>query len=720
MVDGEPGKENDMSGPACPTARWRNRRRKLIVASLAAATLLAPFRADTHAQTRSLDLVGHLTGGGVRAVALEGERAYAGIGHRLVVLDAAPPGPIAVLGTTGLLPGIPVDIRVQGDLALVATTDSPALVLVDVSAPRQPRILSTTPLEGEVGAVDVANGHAFVGGWDWRTDVGEVGWLWALDLRDPAAPVVVGRFSRLLQPLAPWVVDLAIAGDRAFVTLGDVLVVDIADPTRLREVTTFGLEGVEGAGIALAGNRAYVAVAAGVDTNALRVFDIADPDHPNPLASAPLPRIPLSVAVRGQRAYVGLSFLDTFGCGTGPDDFGRVEVLDIGGPGDPVSLGTVTLPYNAYALAVDAADRVLAAAGGLQQIDFADPPNAAATAVMATAMGGVTGLAAMGEHVFVANRRTTYDSSDPYREHIVAVDVRDPARPQTVGEIEVRRGLGDPLVAAGGVIYNLDWPSQSLELIDARDPTRLRRLAALSFGDYAYPYTLALADGYAYVTLRGEIAVVDVRAPAAPFEVSRIRVIGMESGGLAVDRGLLFVQRETGASSPNSRRQLLAFDVRDPGHPRQVGTLDLVGDEGRLSAIVADSGFVVLSGAMIVDAREPTRLRPWLRLDPVRIGTRAAVIRDHRLYTVAGNCLRAFDLTSPGPPVEIAALTEPGPTPYLRALDAVGDTVYLANDAGGILIARFGNNPPSPGSACLSTTWLPARSAAYLPFALRR
>lgn len=290
---------------------------------------------------------------------------------------------------------------------------------------------------------------------------------------------------------------------------------------------------------------------------------------------------------------------------------------------------------------------------------------------MATAMGGVTGLAAMGEHVFVANRRT-YDSGDPYREHIVAVDVRDPARPQTVGEIEVRRGLGDPLVAAGGVIYNLDWPSQSLELIDARDPARLRRLAALPFGDYAYPYALALADGYAYVTLRGEIAVVDVRAPVAPLEVTRIRVV------------------------------------------------DLVGDEGMLGAIVADSGLVVLSGAMIVDAREPTRLRPWLRLDPVRIGTRAAVIRNHRLFTVAGNCLRAFDLTSPGPPVEIAALTEPGPTPYLHALDAVGDTVYIANDAGGLLIARFGGGPPSPGSACLSTTWLRAQSAAYLPFALRR
>ncbi len=699
----------------------RNPIRAVILALILAFLAITPDRApaSAHAQTpsqpkpRSLDIVGHLIGGRVRAVALEGGRIYAGVGRRLVIMDASRLEPTR-LGETGLLPGEPVDIHVAGNLAYVATTDDGALAVVDIADPHRPSTLSTMRIEGEVGGVAVAGGYAYVAGW--ASDF--LGQIWALDLRDPTAPNITGTYQRPPGSDWTWVPDIAIAGRYAFASLGDVVVLDLADPGQPREVATFGLK-AEAAGIAVAGGRAFVPVATGDIDHGLLVFDVAPPDQPKLVTSAALARIPLGIVLRGGRAYVGLSYLDTFGCGTGPDDFGRVQVFDLSNPDAPRAVGLATLPGDANAVAAEAPERMLVATGdaGLLRVDVGAGPIDGVARLVPEALADINSLASKGDHVFLAEKEDYAFAGTIYKHHLIAVDVRDPTQPRRVAQIEINRYVDDPLVAAKGVIYNLNSPAQALELIDVRDPAHMRPIARLPLGDY--PHALALGDGIAFVALRKEIVVVDVRAPAAPLEITRFLAFGSPRA-LAVDGGTLFVRLDTGEQ--NSRRELLAIDVRDPGHPRELSRLVLSDPEGITDALAAGDGLVVLDGRVVVDARDPTLLHPWLRLGQDYEFTRAAIIRDHRLYTATAGCLRAFDLTVPGTPAEIAVISDPNVTRWVAAMGAAGDRLYLATSAGGFLVAQLGAAAVAPPAQCGVAVWLPARDAveAYLPLVLTR
>jgi len=59
-------------------------------------------------------------GGQSYAVAVSGNRAYLGMGYRLVVLDVSNPSSPTVLGMSEVLPGIVKGVAVSGNYAYVA------------------------------------------------------------------------------------------------------------------------------------------------------------------------------------------------------------------------------------------------------------------------------------------------------------------------------------------------------------------------------------------------------------------------------------------------------------------------------------------------------------------------------------------------------------------------------------------------------------------------
>ena len=147
-------------------------------------------------------LVGQI-GGHSYAVAVQGPIAYLGVGPRLVLLDVSDPARPAVLGRTGVLPGVVQGVAVSGSHAYVAAGDG-GLRVVDVSDPAHPREVGSCDTPGEAWGVAVSGSYAYVA-------AGDAG-LRIVDVSDPAHPREVGSYDT---PGSAW--DVAVSGSYAYV-----------------------------------------------------------------------------------------------------------------------------------------------------------------------------------------------------------------------------------------------------------------------------------------------------------------------------------------------------------------------------------------------------------------------------------------------------------------------------------------------------------------------
>jgi len=86
---------------------------------------------------QNVELVGQI-GGACRAVAVQGNYAYVGVGPRLVVLDVSDPTKPAIRGQTAVLPAVVRDVALAGGYAYVAVGWA-GLRVVDISDPANPR-----------------------------------------------------------------------------------------------------------------------------------------------------------------------------------------------------------------------------------------------------------------------------------------------------------------------------------------------------------------------------------------------------------------------------------------------------------------------------------------------------------------------------------------------------------------------------------------------------
>ncbi len=230
--------------------------------------------------------------------------------NRTDPLDGLPPvnGVVAVLD----LPGVAVDLAIDGNLALVATRNA-GVAVVDVTDPLRPSLATQVRIAGEALAVGLDRTRGAVADGN--------GGVTLLDLANPASPTLVVRLSLesearaiaiapgtayvgfangqiravdlnvgveqagITLPGAPRIEDLAVQGDLLYVwAAGRLHVVDTAEG-RLTHLTDLDA-GVPGGSLNLrmrlnlSVGRAYAVYPAGVV-----VFDLSDPRAPTVLAT---------------------------------------------------------------------------------------------------------------------------------------------------------------------------------------------------------------------------------------------------------------------------------------------------------------------------------------------------------------------------------------------------------------------------------------------------
>lgn len=243
--------------------------------------------------------------------------------------------------------GEPVALALAGDLAYVLDGQSVrerSLRAFDVSDPLAPALVGALPLEWATGPIAVAGDRAYVGGSD----------LHVVDVSDPSA----------LRDLTPDSFgfsgpnDIAAAGRYIYLAREHrVLIAEVGPDGAIAERARVALTDSGGAAkaLALAAPYLYVGGYARSLDDPLIVLDVSDPAAPQLAAEISSSFIYDDVAVDGARLFAlrgGPSF----------DEGSRLEVYDVADPLDPHRVGLIDLGVRCESMSY--ADGLIAAACG--------------------------------------------------------------------------------------------------------------------------------------------------------------------------------------------------------------------------------------------------------------------------------------------------------------------------------------------------------------------
>lgn len=575
----------------------------------------------------------------VRDVALGNGLAYvAAGGGGLHVVAPTPPYLRGELRT----PGLAAALRIVGARAyLAAAGNEGGLLVLDLSAPASPRLLSRAPTYGSASALDVAGGLAYVAG-------GLGGGVEIFDVTDPLSPTLRGA---LITPGSA--LGVAVSGQRAYVAAGGcgLQVLDISDPARPQLLGALAT-GDEARAVLVQGQRVFVAAGGA----GLAGFSITA-GLPTPLGRAALspagPGAPraIDLAVDGDRLLVAAE--------TG------AYSLSLGAPFPAALTADQATSAGIVAAYISAAGRYYAGLGGGAVVDStAADARGQPLGPRFTLPGPALDLADRGAALYVAAGDAGLAVLDPTgAQQAQPVEGPCPAATKEEG-LEARRpapcpaptlppssavGLqstalslpgsasavvvsGDRGYVAGGVAglhrldlsdplsptlsLTIDTPGAALGLALAGDLAYVADRSGLQVVDLAagalrgrygapagsFVQDVALAGDRAYLADRGGLLVVDVRDPDQPALAGGAS--GFTAYRLLVSAGLAYVAA--------GKDGLLVFSLADPDSPRLVGAYDTPGAAQDLALrgdtlIVADN-----SGGLLVLRRVPLIERVFL------------------------------------------------------------------------------------------------------------
>lgn len=561
------------------------------------------------------------------AVAAAGSRAYIEAYRQMLVADISDAGSPTVIES--------IEHRNQGGElevweGLLFQAGGLGLQVYDVSVSEKPSYAADSLAFTKTSDVAIRNGWAFVA-------TGQDG-LKVVDSRDPEVPEEIGSLDTPGDAL-----HLAVRGDTAFVADdgGDLRVIDISQPSELIEIGSLALEG-NAVEVALDGDHAYVAA----DRGGLRVVDISDPTSPEEIGHyLDGYRRVTTVDVGGGHAYVG-STHDTV-----------LSVLDIGTPGEPVEIASVSFDAPLTDVAYDQGHLFVAASqAGLRIIDVSSPAAPQEISDINVSSGStVDRVVVSGDSAYVTGSQAA------------VVDIRDRSHPVIVSELHFRGSAGHPTVTNDVVyiptdhygvwIFDVDRPADPEYLGFADNPGTGSAVAVVD--DVA---VLAASDA--------GIRAIDVGSPWTPKESGGLETPGSSELIVGSDHSV-FVSEASG---------LRAYEDGGSSGPIEVGFCPY--EIGNLKAMVlaADTVYLAHSGGVeIISVRDPSNPVVVASID-LRHAASVSVDQSVLYATESTGDLYFYDVSDPSSPEELGSYDSPGVS--FSAVTAIRGTAYLVGYTG--------------------------------------
>ena len=318
----------------------------------------------------------------------------------------------------------PESVFVAGNYAYVASRDSNALEIVNISNPAAPVHAGSISNGGDVKlnspyGVFVAGNYAYVA--STGSDALEI-----VDISNPATPVHAGSISSGGDVKLDYPESVFVAGNYAYVASTGSNALEIVDvsnpatPVHAGSISNGGDVKLSGPrSVFVAGNYAYVASGVSYALEIVDVSNPATPVHAGSISAGGDVKLsgPRSVFVAGNYAYVASEYSDA------------LEIVDVSNPATPVHAGSIT-------------------------------------------NGGIVKLFCP-RSVFVAGNYAYVASANSNALEIV--DVSNPAAPVHVGSIssggDVKLDYPASVFVAGNYVYVASFFSNALEIMQYTNPT---------------------------------------------------------------------------------------------------------------------------------------------------------------------------------------------------------------------------------------------------------
>ena len=622
-------------------------------------------------------------GGSSYAVAVDGSTACLGEGPRVVTLDVSDPTAPRRIGQSEVLPGLVMDVQMDGRYAYAVSLYG-GLHVLELSNPADPRLLSSiNPENPGCWAVVLADGLAYlacnpsglfivdvsspenpvalssgqvpgvmtslalVGHYIYGTDVNSQG-LVAIDVSDPRSPEKVGVFTVRdvpepqhetytfsgVRPCGQWLC-LAAAQD-------GLVVLDLTDPTSPAFAGRYDTP--VASGLFVAREAVYVVD----DMDGLHVVGLSDPTRPEGIG-----RMPTSVdgfefsvqegddrgmAVWGETLYI-------------TDPAYGLTVVDISQPENPRRVGHYETPVPDWLFGVKVRDDyayVIGRTSGFRVVDVADPARMVEVSHDNSRkdvfLQGPFGLEVIGDYAYIA------DANYPF--HVY--DISNPASPVQVGAVfdDAAPDGATDVVIAGQTAYLSGWGAK----------------------DAFYPG-------------RG-LWVVDVGSPNNPQAAGFVDLPNRE-WSLAISGSILYALDGTVDKEDSAPLSLRVLDISDPFHPVEAGEVMMEGmAPGMPTAILVEgnrlyANLMLPMGTRIFDISNP--LQPVEIPGPPMTFSNSPGMAKAGDYLFVGGTI-AYDVSNPAQPVIAGAVTD-----MVGAWECVvvGDRVYVATLKQGLYVYRF-------------------------------
>jgi hypothetical protein len=436
-----------------------------------------------------------------------------------------------------------------------------------------------------------------------------------------------------------------------------------------------------GRDVAVEGSTAYVVsgVPCGSCAGRLDIFDVSTVGQPgggpSRMAGIELMGGPVTLAVLGERAYVGASG-------------GQLHVVDVSNPAAPILV--TTLQIDEIREVATTAGRLFAATeSGLMIFDLANPDSPSMVGVRPFT-GGAKSVALSGVLAFVV-----WGGSGTGGSALSVLDVSEPANPLVLSSIWSTSKAYTVAVSGGRAYLGGGFRYRDLDgfvdVIDVSDPRNPFPEASLDNLDYPVQ-GLAINGDAIYATaadpwvFRGRFYVVDVSDPNEPVLVHAEK-LELQAFGPCIADGIVYFceHRSTGglrfAIAPSdvrpkalstvpssvdvysvdtqanlvytvdSAHMLKIIDCSDSANPQLIGSLETPA-RGEVLEVQGNFAYVGYSmrSASVINVSNP-QLPQIVATIPQASGVVDIVARGSWLYTIGWNGMWVIDISNPVSPL---------------------------------------------------------------------
>ena len=620
----------------------------------------------------SLTLLGRAVSGATKSVSVQGDYAYVGASHFLLVFDISTPGSPVLTGK----------VSVEGDWVSVSGSYAYVigyqlgLQIVDVSDPAQPTIVGSFPIEGFF-SVTASGDYVYLGG---------LGGLQIVDVSDPSQPGEVAYIDMDSAPNGLVVSDGLLYASEI---IGGLHVFDVSDPANPLEVGQYVTTSEEWARcVQKEGDTLYMGVTQ-VGNGHLRSFyilDVSDPTHPvkaGEITGEEENTIPLNASVSGHHAYLAYTS-------------GGLDIVDVSDPGAPRKLGSYAGKVSDVSVVGEHA-YVAAGDGGFQVLNVSDPTEPTLGYTYSTG-DEIHAVWSVGDIIYSAsggNGLEVFDASDPANPVLIGTAIVPNAK-----VVDVAISEQYAYVMARTFEWTDEITRAGLFVFDISDPAHPREVGFL----FRTSHSLTLYDHY---VLLGGSVIVDVADPTNPVEVGRIPGPGAKD--VVVSDGFCYMAAEDNG--------LCIADISDPANPEVLseymdpsfGEYEPWGGITNIS-VAGDYAYVVETGLddlglpimevffgvlHILDVSDRTDPKPVgaFRL-PNGLYLGLVVWNDYAFVRVLGSGIRVIDVIDPANPVEAGwyvhqfgwgSMQSGNP----NSLYLSDEKVYVANHEAGLYILQM-------------------------------